>query len=65
VYAETPVRIEYELTEKGHALQSTIACIQGWSDEWINEPQHSESEEEVLHLSDEDCEKAAAGTKAE
>lgn len=64
VYPETPVRIEYELTDKGRALQSTIQCIQGWSDEWINEPQVIEeaNEETVLHAQEE-CEKA--GVNAE
>ncbi|QDH22965.1 winged helix-turn-helix transcriptional regulator [Saccharibacillus brassicae] len=64
VYPETPVRIEYELTDKGRALQSTIQCIQGWSDEWINEPQVIEeaNEETALHAQEE-CEKA--GVNAE
>lgn len=35
VYNETPVRIEYSLTEKGKALQPTIAEIQKWSHDWI------------------------------
>ncbi|WP_172256903.1 winged helix-turn-helix transcriptional regulator [Saccharibacillus deserti] len=66
VYPETPVRIEYELTDKGRALQSTIECIQGWSDEWINEPQgECMTEESMLSLSDEACSEAAAGVKAE
>ncbi|CAM3482304.1 MULTISPECIES: winged helix-turn-helix transcriptional regulator [Saccharibacillus] len=64
VYPETPVRIEYELTDKGRALQSTIQCIQGWSDEWINEPQVIEeaNEETVLHAQEE-CEKAGVNAK--
>jgi DNA-binding HxlR family transcriptional regulator len=35
VYPETPVRIEYELTEKGAALETVIRSIQDWSDQWI------------------------------
>ena len=35
VYPETPVRIEYELTEKGFDLKSTFDEIQKWSDKWI------------------------------
>ncbi|MBC8060445.1 MAG: helix-turn-helix transcriptional regulator [Clostridiaceae bacterium] len=36
VYPETPVRIEYELTEKGFDLKSTFEEIQKWSETWIN-----------------------------
>ncbi|WP_166241232.1 winged helix-turn-helix transcriptional regulator [Paenibacillus turpanensis] len=32
VYPETPVRIEYELTEKGRALQPAMDEIQKWAD---------------------------------
>jgi DNA-binding HxlR family transcriptional regulator len=35
VYPETPVRIEYRLSEKGRALAPVIAAIQEWSDRWI------------------------------
>ncbi|SEN38598.1 winged helix-turn-helix transcriptional regulator [Lihuaxuella thermophila] len=34
VYPETPVRIEYELTEKGKALQPALDQLQRWADEW-------------------------------
>ncbi|WP_238900463.1 MULTISPECIES: helix-turn-helix domain-containing protein [unclassified Clostridium] len=34
VYPETPVRIEYELTEKGHDLQSAMDEIQKWAEKW-------------------------------
>ena len=36
VYPETPVRIEYELTEKGRALQSVMDEIQKWAEQWTN-----------------------------
>ncbi|MFJ8244924.1 winged helix-turn-helix transcriptional regulator [Peribacillus asahii] len=35
VYPETPVRIEYSLTEKGLALAPVINEIQQWSLDWI------------------------------
>jgi DNA-binding HxlR family transcriptional regulator len=35
VYPETPVRIEYCLTEKGKALAPVIEAIQQWCYEWI------------------------------
>jgi len=34
VYPETPVRIEYELTEKGTELQSAMDEIQQWAEKW-------------------------------
>jgi len=35
VYPETPVRIEYELTEKGKALENVIESIQDWAEELV------------------------------
>ncbi|XID92852.1 winged helix-turn-helix transcriptional regulator [Paenibacillaceae bacterium WGS1546] len=35
VHPETPVRIEYRLTEKGQALAPLFDSIQRWSSEWI------------------------------
>ena len=35
VYPETPVRIEYSLTEKGEALAPVMHEIQNWAQEWI------------------------------
>ena len=37
VYPETPVRIEYELTEKGRALEHVMDCVQDWADVWIGQ----------------------------
>ncbi|MFM1651974.1 winged helix-turn-helix transcriptional regulator [Brevibacillus sp. B_LB10_24] len=34
VYPETPVRIEYELTEKGKDLKSVIDAIGVWGERW-------------------------------
>jgi len=34
VYPETPVRIEYELTEKGHELEAVMDEIQKWAEKW-------------------------------
>ncbi|HEX7064238.1 MAG TPA: helix-turn-helix domain-containing protein [Bacillales bacterium] len=36
VYPETPVRIEYELTEKGRELEAVMKQVQKWADRWIN-----------------------------
>ena len=35
VYPETPVRIEYRLTEKGQALDAVLDAIATWSHEWV------------------------------
>lgn len=35
VYPEMPIRIEYELTEKGKALRPVMNAVQNWGDEWI------------------------------
>lgn len=35
VYPETPVRIEYELTEKGRDLSTVMDEIQNWAEKWI------------------------------
>jgi DNA-binding HxlR family transcriptional regulator len=34
VYPETPVRIEYELTQKGKELQKAMEEIQKWAEKW-------------------------------
>jgi len=34
VYPDTPVRIEYRLTEKGHALSSVIDSVSAWAETW-------------------------------
>lgn len=34
VYPETPVRIEYELTEKGKGLQFVMEEVQEWAEKW-------------------------------
>ncbi len=36
VYPETPVRIEYELTDKGRALQPVMQQIQSWAESWVD-----------------------------
>ncbi|KIL52057.1 winged helix-turn-helix transcriptional regulator [Jeotgalibacillus soli] len=40
VFPETPVRIEYRLTDKGHSLTPILDEVQKWADHWlINELQ--------------------------
>lgn len=35
VYPETPVRIEYELTEMGRALEPAMNEVQNWAERWV------------------------------
>jgi DNA-binding HxlR family transcriptional regulator len=35
VFADSPVRVEYELTEKGKSLESALREISAWAEEWI------------------------------
>ena len=35
VIADTPVRVEYELTEKGRSLQNALHEIGAWAERWI------------------------------
>jgi len=38
VIPETPVRIEYRLTDKGRSLGSVIEAVTRWAGEWLVEP---------------------------
>lgn len=38
VIPDTPVRIEYTLTEKGRALDTAIEALSAWADEWVPDP---------------------------
>jgi DNA-binding HxlR family transcriptional regulator len=35
VFAETPVRIEYRVTEKGRALSAVVESIGAWAEHWL------------------------------
>ena len=39
VYPETPVRIEYQLTEQGRELDDVVRAIDAWGARWGGEPQ--------------------------
>lgn len=38
VIPETPVRVEYELTEKGRELREPLRAIGAWAEQWIPAP---------------------------
>ncbi|WP_018663305.1 winged helix-turn-helix transcriptional regulator [Heyndrickxia acidiproducens] len=35
VYPESPVRIEYHLTQKGEAITPVLDEVQNWADHWV------------------------------
>ena len=43
VVPETPVRVEYELTEKGRALEHALAAVGRWAERWIMDAQPAAS----------------------
>jgi DNA-binding HxlR family transcriptional regulator len=40
VHADTPVRVEYRLTEKGEALGEAVAALSRWAEQWVDQPGH-------------------------
>ena len=38
VVPETPVRVEYELTEKGRALEQALCAVGRWAEKWVSDP---------------------------
>ena len=44
VIADTPVRVEYELTEKGRSLEHALHEISAWANRWIA-PEGTQDEE--------------------
>ncbi len=41
VIPESPVRVEYALTEKGRALENAIVAIAQWAEQWLPAPEHT------------------------
>jgi DNA-binding HxlR family transcriptional regulator len=39
VYPHIPVRVEYQLTDKGRALAPVVQAIHKWAEEWIPVPE--------------------------
>jgi DNA-binding HxlR family transcriptional regulator len=38
VVPETPVRVEYQLTEKGRALEHALGAVGKWAERWVTDP---------------------------
>jgi DNA-binding HxlR family transcriptional regulator len=47
VIPETPVRVEYELTEKGRALEHALGAVGKWAERWITDVPPAAAEEEA------------------
>ena len=43
VYPQIPVRVEYQLTEKGFALKPVVDAIHTWAEQWIPLPEQLSS----------------------
>jgi len=41
VTPDTPVRVEYDLTEKGLALEKALRAIGAWAEDWIPAPKQA------------------------
>jgi DNA-binding HxlR family transcriptional regulator len=50
VIPETPVRVEYSLTKKGHALAAPIDAIVEWAHKWIEEGAPSAKRENLPRM---------------
>lgn len=48
VIADTPVRVEYELTEKGRSLEDAVREISTWANRWFPLPENG-NEDLVEH----------------
>lgn len=44
VHNTKPVLIEYELTEKGRALESVVQSVQSWAEQWVEASAETPSE---------------------
>ena len=51
VIPDTPVRVEYALTEKGRALEGAIVAIATWAETWVAAPaaEPHKDEEDIAH----------------
>ena len=65
VVPETPVRVEYELTEKGRALEHALAAVGRWAERWVTDaplPAGAQASTRAAHRSAKASRPAAAAT---
>jgi DNA-binding HxlR family transcriptional regulator len=41
VFATSPVRVEYKLTEAGQDLESAVRVLSTWAEKWMKAPEHA------------------------
>lgn len=41
VTPDSPVKVEYQLTEKGRALEKALRAVSAWAQDWLPEPKSS------------------------
>lgn len=46
VIPETPVRVEYGLTDKGRALTDVVVAVSAWAERWLDEGAPGSSRDE-------------------
>lgn len=49
-HAETPVRIEYQLTDKGKALSTVTESVSAWAEVWVDQELHDCEPEPAAEL---------------
>ena len=49
VYPQIPVRVEYQLTEKGRALEPVVNAIGAWATSWVELPENLSSTEAPIN----------------
>ena len=48
VYPQIPVRVEYQLTEKGRGLKPVVDAIQTWAEQWLPPPEQFASSADAM-----------------
>lgn len=48
VYPQIPVRVEYQLTEKGRGLKPVVEAIQAWAEQWLPLPEQYSNADAVI-----------------
>jgi DNA-binding HxlR family transcriptional regulator len=43
VIPETPVRIEYRLTDKGRDLEAVVSSLSAWAEQWVPAPAEADA----------------------
>jgi DNA-binding HxlR family transcriptional regulator len=48
VIADTPIRVEYELTDKGRSLENALLEISTWANRWIPADVEGDDDDETV-----------------